>query len=416
MFKFAYHKALLPYIRIMTKEFSEFIERNQHEDVLNLKLKTRGKSYSFDIEQALVQIECRQKTRLKLKEFLQNPQLIFPDVLSSEQASHEAVAKYHASLARNDDKILDMTSGLGIDAMTFARNGAIVTACDIDKNRTDILNHNKTVLGLSSLSPVWGDSVDYLEKTEEKFDLIFIDPSRRDIRNRRLYNLHDCLPDIIEIQDLLAAGATRILIKASPMLDITRTLLDIKNVSSISAVGVKGECKEILIEIIPGKQMSALQSVVIRAIDLNPDGSILSEFTARSGSATEDIRYADVIDIKNGSYLLEPSAMIMKIAPWHQIAKIFSAKKLGKSSHLFITDELPSDFPGRVTEISHIVTNRNKSDLADLPATVISRNHPLSSDELRKQLRIKEGDKNFIYATRIGEKPVLIFSRAVQNL
>ena len=108
--------------------------------------------------------------------------------------------------------------------------------------------------------------------------------------------------------------------------------------------------------------------------------------------------------------------MIMKIAPWETICEKFSAKKIGKSSHLFISSSLPDNFPGRVTEIEKILKKQDRKSLSGFPASIISRNYPLSADEIRKSLKIKEGDNNFIYATRIEDKPIMILTKKIEFL
>lgn len=388
------------------KDLFEFVETHKDKDPYQLRLSADSSFKTVDKELAITQIECRKKYQVKFKELVANPRFLFPDPLSCEQASHSAIAHFHASLAKSESTLLDMTSGLGIDSMAFAKKGIYVLAIDIDPNRSSILKYNSEILCLKSLQVLNFDSVEYLKSSTAKFDLIFIDPSRRDDSNNRLYDLHDCQPNLFFHIELLKQRGGRILIKASPMLDISQTLRCFNDISSIKVIGIKGECKEVLIEIIP----STPNPPIIEAINLDNEGNVISKFSSSFPLINDKntILFASINEIKTGAYILEPSAMIMKIAPWSLICDNFNAKKFAQSSHLFITDKLPEEFPGRVTVIKRILAKKDRKSLVGLPATCISRNHPISSESLRKDLKLKEGDQNFIYASRVGNKPILI--------
>lgn len=397
-------------------DFKQFIAKYSAADPTELRLKAHKFSYDFDVDLAITQIECRKKSNNKLSEIISNPDFLFPDSVSSQQASHQAVAWFHSSLIDvNSEKILlDMTAGLGIDSFYFARNPIEITAVELNPLKHSILNKNISTLQIKNIKTVLGDSLEFLKSDSPDFDIIFVDPARRDENNKRLYNLRDCSPDVFTNQDLLLKKSKRILIKASPLLDISQTIKDFPNIKSIRSVGVKGECKEVLIELIKDYSSSHIQ---VEAIDLDEKDEILNRFTipdfnpSISGKIKPAI--ASLSDLSPGVFILEPSAMIMKIAPWNEICQRFNSKKLGNSSNIFISDSYPENFPGRVTKFEKIIKKSDRKTLCGLPATVVSRNYPISASQLRESFKLKEGDNNFIYATRIGEKPVLLFS---QNL
>lgn len=397
------------------KPIFDFIEANKEKNPYQMRLENASKHAAFDIDFAITQIECRKKYKSKLKEYIDNSFFLFPDALSGEQASHGSVARFHSSLTDNATTLLDMTSGLGIDSMEFAKKGLHVTAIDIEPGRSSILSHNATNLGLENIHVINEDSMEFLKNTDRKFDIIFVDPSRRGENSRRVYGLKDCVPDVYQNIELLKRKANKILIKASPMLDISQTLRDFSEISALRVIGVKGECKEVLIEIIPSISVSY---PLIEALNLDTEGNIISSFTNDPSliRQTNPISYLKSDDIREGLYLLEPSAMVMKTAPWQKICEQFSAKKFSESSHLFLTDTYPDDFPGRISFIKKIITKKDRKSLVGLPAVCISRNYPLSSDSLRKELKLKEGEDNFIYASKIGNKPLIIHSIPVQNL
>lgn len=394
------------------KDFFDFIIQNISEDPLKLTLASKKRKFPFDIDSAILQIECRNKYAQKFPLLLNHREFIFPDSLSPQQASSQAIARFHSSLIPQGSRVLDITAGLGVDAFTIATEGNRVTAIEYDTVKTGALRHNIHALGLKDFEVIEGDSIQFLKNTSQKFDIIFADPARRGKEDKRLYNLHDCSPDIIRFTSLLLEHADQVLIKASPLLDISQTIRDFPQTTSIKAVGVKGECKEILIELSNKEQN---EKITAEAINLDNQGNIISFFNTtfdKEATLIEDaqIRYANIEDLKEGKFLLEPSAMVMKLAPWSVICKEFEAMKFAPSSHLFISDKLPVNFPGRVTQIQKTIKNQDRKSLAGFPASVISRNYPLSSDRIRKNFRLKEGEDNFIYASRIADKPLMLLT------
>ncbi len=466
----------------LTKEFTTFVKRNLKENPSSLRLKHHGKAENFDVDFAITQIECRQKTKKKLKSFIANDGFIFPTQLAAEQASHEAVARYHASLIGKDDSLacvglsspfegtsptekgvslLDMTAGLGIDVMSMSRCCDHTTACELDEIKAEALIHNCEVLGLKNVEIITGDSSEWVEKSEKYFDLIFIDPARRNEDNARTYNFHDCQPDILKLQEILPSKTSRLLIKASPLLDISQTIKDIHGVKSIRAICVNGECKEVLVEAIYSQKKqnwsaneekntdSDLQAgplanenkvrghyIIKEAIDLDDEGNLISFFKYSTPYQIEQVQqqsekntesenrdenairhlsagviYAEEADIKPGSYLYEPNAAVMKFASWSELCQRFDGlKKLAPSSHLFVSEKHYAVFPGRILKIERKIEKKDRKTLKNLPVNVAVRNYPLSAVELRKQLKVKEGSDSFIYGTRLST-PLLILAK-----
>lgn len=409
-------------------EFFSFISKNSNQDPIKLRLSLYKKDSSIDMDFALTQIVCRQKSSRKLSKFIKNEKFLFPSTLSAEQATHQAVATFHSTLLGNQNgSLLDMTAGLGIDVLTMSDNTTEATAIELDPLKAEILKYNAALLGKTNLEVVNGDSAAWILGNDRIFDTIFIDPARRKEDNSRAYNFHDCLPDIVKLQDSLIYKTSRLLIKASPLLDISQTLKDIKNVTSIRVVCVQGECKEILIE--ASKPQDSLPStpILYEAIDLNEDGKIISYFgytrEKKNYNITQEVKdelinksYPLEADIKRGNYLYEPNAAVMKLAPWAELCVKFpKVKKLAQSSHLFISSELYPDFPGRILIIEKPIEKKDRKAIKGLPVNVVVRNYPLTVSELRKKLGVKEGTDLFLYGTTLS-KPLLILSRKLSNL
>lgn len=422
------------------EEYLEFIKGHEHSDVNALRLQYHGKSMPFSVDDACMQIEMRRKTAGKLPWFLHNPGFRFGTAQSAEQATNQNVALFHAFLIGRNRRVLDMTAGLGIDAMTIALRGNHVTAYELQTERVEALRHNAEILGIDELTVVQGDSVRHLQQSEEHYDWIFVDPARRDSGNNRCFLLQDSLPDVVSHQDLLLAHADNVLIKASPLLDITQTLRDFSNVRSIIILSYKNEVKEVLIHLSPGPaalspaslvsssplsfsaepegEVRSPSSPLIRAIDLAdsslafPDGAPTVRFRFIAGCPTQaPISYASSEAIAPGMYLYEAGSAMRKLQCASQIcARYTDIKSLAKDSGLFVSENLHADFPGRICTVKTILSAKQLKALKDSRCRIVSSCYPMSAADLRKKFRLKEGEDMTLYATttRDGSRMMIL--------
>lgn len=422
------------------EDYLEFIKDHEHSDVNALRLQYHGKSMPFSVDDACMQIEMRRKTAGKLPWFLHHPGFRFGTAQSAEQATNQNVALFHAFLIGRNRRVLDMTAGLGIDAMTIALRGNHVTAYELQTERVEALRHNAEILGIDELTVVQGDSVRHLQQNEEHYDWIFVDPARRDSGNNRCFLLQDSLPDVVSHQDLLLAHADNVLIKASPLLDITQTLRDFSNVRSIIILSYKNEVKEVLIHLSPGPaalshaslvsssplsfsaepegEVKSLSSPIIRAIDLAdsssafPDGAPTVRFRFIAGCPTQAaISYASSEAIAPGMYLYEAGAAMRKLQCASQICPRYTdIKSLAKDSGLFVSENLHADFPGRICTVKAILSAKQLKALKDCRCRIVSSCYPMSAADLRKKFRLKEGEDMTLYATttRDGSRMMIL--------
>lgn len=417
------------------EEYLKFIMDHAHSDVNALRLQYHGKSMPFSVDDACMQIEMRRKTAGKMPWFLHHPGFRFGTAQSAEQASNQNVALFHAFLIGHNRSVLDMTAGLGIDAMTIAMRGNRVTAYELETERVEALRHNADILGINDLTVVKGDSVLHLQQSEEHYDWIFVDPARRDSGNNRCFLLQDSLPDVVSHQDLLLAHADNVLIKASPLLDITQTLRDFSNVRSIIILSYKNEVKEVLIHLSPGPaslvsssplsfsaepegEVKLPSSPLIQAIDLAdgapafPDGAPAVRFRFIAGGATQAaISYATSEAIAPGMYLYEAGAAMRKLQCASQIcARYTDIKSMAKDSGLFVSETLHADFPGRICTVKAILSAKQLKALKDSRCRIVSSCYPMSAADLRKKFRLKEGEDMTLYATttRYGSRIMIL--------
>lgn len=416
------------------EEYLKFITDNEHSDVNALRLQYHGKSMPFSVDDACMQIEMRRKTAGKLPWFLHHPGFRFGTAQSAEQASNQNVALFHAFLIGHSRSVLDMTAGLGIDAMTIAMRGNRVTAYELETERVEALRHNADILGIDELTVVKGDSVLHLQQSEEHYDWIFVDPARRDSGNNRCFLLQDSLPDVVSHQDLLLTHAYNVLIKASPLLDITQTLRDFNCVRSIIILSYKNEVKEVLIHLSLGSaslgsaslgpaslvssspisfsaepegEVKLPSSPLIQAIDLAdgtpafPAGAPAVRFRFIADCALQaPISYAPSEAIAPGMYLYEAGAAMRKLQCASQIcARYTDIKSMAKDSGLFVSETLHADFPGRICTVKAILSAKQLKALKDSRCRVVSSCYPMSAADLRKKFRLKEGEDMTLYAT-----------------
>ncbi len=400
----------------------DFIEKHLKDDVCQLALQ----KFPDDVDKMLVlnQIEARQLLSKKVPSWASNPDLLFPRHLSIEQCSSELTAKYKASIISGGDTFVDLTGGLGIDSYFLSEKFKTSYYVENQKELCDLAEHNFQVLG-RKITVVNSDAESFLNDLTSRRDnacvVLYIDPARRDVYNRKMVSLHDCSPDVIELQRNIFQNHVetrfiasqkmvhQILIKVSPMSDISLITNELQNISEIHIVSVKNECKEILIKIEPGFD----EAIKYFCVDLNPvetHGRASLQYT-ENDEKTAIPSFSSTV--KN--YLYEPNASLMKSGAFKLISQRFAIEKLHVNSHLYTSDNLISDFPGRIFEVVGFAPFNKKikkellNDITE--ASVATRNFPLSANELRKNLNLKESDKNFVFGTTlIGEKKVVILA------
>lgn len=400
------------YISDLKGDFYRFVNEHESEDVANLKLKYSSAKLEFPLDFALTQIALRSKNRNKLKSFIANQKFIFPNAISSEQSSDELVASYNASTVGSGMKVLDMTAGLGIDSLSMVLAGNHVTSIELDSAKCEALQHNSQLfVNPDYHTIICGDSLAYAKEVIDSsipgsysFDVVYIDPARRDNSNKRTYSFSDCQPDIIANMDLLLALAPKILVKASPLLDISQVFSEIKNLSSLHIVSARGECKELLLEI-----AHDADSKTVKIVELD------SSRTPTTLQFTEDEihdTHAPIIDDNSlvaGYYLYEPNPGLMKVTAYGALCKKFpNLKKVSPNTSLYVSENLIKDFPGRILRIEKILDKKDVKSLKGERINVSVRNYPISAQELSKKIKNKEGDNRFLYAFRAYSSAVPI--------
>lgn len=390
-------------------ELFEFIKKNSGSDPRALSLALHDKDLGFPLPLAITQIECRRKCIRKLAEFLKCERFLFPDTQVAEQATHQCVAAYHAMLTGSGHRIIDMTAGLGIDAMTLARCGNAVTAIEMESDRVAALRHNTKELAVPDIEVIWDDSIGWLKKHPDlRFDILFVDPARRDSADRRTFLFRDCRPDIVTEIDMLRRCARRIMVKASPILDIERMVSELPGMTEVHVVCVNGECKEVLGVI---DTENPCDDYMIHAVDLHdkPDASVsvISEWRMARGQAGAGAPPAGTDDMAPGYWLYDPNAAIHKLNCQRELCRRFDGlRRVSPNTDLYVSRTRQPGFPGREFRIVRNIDRREAKRLGGERREVMTRNYVTGADELRRRLKVISGGNLYITGCRWGDKAV----------
>ena len=424
----------------MNQATIDFIRQHQEDDVRLLAF--LGSKYpEVDMPFALDQIRGRKMARTKLPRWAGIEDIIYPPHISMEQCSSETTAMYKAELAarllniqsrktpnpenEENSKIcefptesavgskfaknegtcdfheeidfVDLTGGFGVDfSYIVARLGVKAMYVERQAHLCEAAKENFERLGVENAEVKNGDGVEVLHSLSH-LSLLFIDPARRDDAGNKVVSLQDCTPDVTQLQDEMLEKADFIIIKLSPMLDWHRAVSELKHVREVHIVSTGNECKELLLVLSSKSEENA--SLKVYCVN---DNQVMSY------PEDDDSVVSIASDASSIAYLYEPNASLMKAGCFGVISSQYGAKMLAKNSHLFVSQEPISDFPGRSFRIK-AVSSFNKKELKRhlsgiTKANIATRNFPLSVAELRKRLKLKDGGEIYIFATTLSDE------------
>lgn len=388
---------------ILDKKIQEYINKNIGISISKLALQ---KNPFPDVEwiSILNQIEAKTKAKEKLPTWFSTEDIIYPAKISIEQTSSEKTAHYKSALI-DGESIIDLTGGLGVDDYFFSKKFKTVIHCEINRELSDIVKHNFEQLQVENCTFYADDSTNVLNSSSEKWDWIYVDPSRRNDAKGKVFMLKDCLPNVPEYLDFYLQKANSILIKTAPLLDISAGLSELKYVKNIHIIALEGEVKELLFEI----EKNYSGSISIKAANLLKDKIESFEFVL------EDEIELPVYHLPQ-KYIYEPNSAIMKSGGFDQVGTSFKISKLHKHSHLYTSENLIS-FPGRVFEIEKTISyskNDMKSNLENQQANVTTRNFPDTVENIRKKWKIKSGgDIYSFFTTDKNDNKIVLICRKI---
>ena len=441
----------------MNQATQDFIRQHQDDDVRQLAF--LGSKYpEVDMPFALDQIRGRKMARVKLPRWASLEGIIYPPHISMEQCSSESTALYKAELAarllglpasssgtemkaENEIEFVDLTGGFGVDfSYIAARLGVKSMYVERQAHLCEAAKENFGRLGLKNAIVKNGDGIEVLHsfhpkkkdaasaddslgiiydqplsllKTKLGLKLIFIDPARRDDAGNKVVSLKDCTPDVTVLQEEMLSKADYVIIKLSPMLDWHRAISELSHVREVHIISVNNECKELLLVLsarnLGDMEASSADGEVKHAENLriycvnDAQSFVCDELDMESSP----VRIAPPV-LEEMQYLYEPNASLMKAGCFGVLSDRYDARMLSKNSHLFVSREPISVFPGRSFRII-AVSSFNKKELKRhlsgiTKANIAARNFPLSVAELRKRLKLKDGGETYIFATTLSDE------------
>lgn len=383
----------------------QFIRNNLTADVRTLALGTHPDG--VDKQYALTQISGWQAARLKVPLWAATEDIVYPKHLSLEQCTSQYIAQYKESFIEDmlgsGFKMADITGGMGVDCFFISRSASKVYYNEMSAELCDCARANFKALGRPEIEINCGTAEDYIASlTPDSLDLIYLDPARRGDAGRKLVSISDCQPDTVALQDDLLRISAYVMVKLSPMLDVSKALTELHNVSHVFIIGLEGECKEITLLM----QRDFDAEPVITAVDIKADGTPESAVSsAKSADNALPLPIADPQQLQPDTFISEPSAPYMKSALFRTIAACTGTTLLHPDTHLFWSKEKPESFPGRSFQIVGIIPfdKRSLSALVKTQANLSVRNFPESAPALQQRLKLRDGGPRYLIATTLSD-------------
>lgn len=387
---------------ILQSEVQDYINQNLKTDPTTLILKGVP-FHKVRATEVVEQIEAKGRCKKKLPTWFQQSNIYYPNKLNIEQTSSELTAEYKSHLI-SGKTLIDLTGGFGVDAYYFGKIFQQVTHCELDADLSGIVKHNFETLKANNINMIAEDGLSYLKSSSKDYDWIYVDPSRRHDSKGKVFFLKDCLPNIPEHLELLWSHSKNVLIKTSPLLDITIGLNELEYVKTIHIVAVNNEVKELLWILEHGFS----GNIKIKTINLKNNGNEHFDFFMEDETQVETV-YSEPL-----SYLYEPNSAIMKSGGFNSVIEAFRVKKLHKHSHLYTCETL-IEFPGRAFIILKSIPYNKKQikALSIQNANITTRNFPDTVQNIRKSFKIKDGGNDYLFFTTDvrNEKIVLVCAK-----
>jgi len=386
---------------LLSDDVQAFIRQNINADINQLLLK-KSPFPKVSIQEIVQQIKGR-KTAQKKFPFLMEDHLVFPPNLNLEQASSQSTAEYKSKNLVGKS-FLDLTAGFGIDAYFLSQNFEEVTLVEQNSDLIKIVEHNWKVLNQKA-NFINQNLEEYIESLREpktdtytKFDVIYLDPARRDQNNKKKFLLEDLSPNLLEIEEKLRAISDKIIVKLSPLIDISYLVSELKNINEIKIIAVRNEVKELVLIMENKEKREKSRDTKITCVNLESDEPEFSFFINEEKNASSKFS-------ESSNFLYIPNNSILKAGAFNIISEKFGLKKLHPNTHFYTSENKIENFPGRVLKVEKIDgKNLKKNDQFN----IVSKNYPLKPDEIKKKYKLKDGgDHYLIFTQSINEKVIL---------
>ena len=372
---------------LLQPELRQAIEENIDRDPLQVAL-DRGIVHAREVAS---QVKYLQRARTKLPR-LYEARAIIPQ-RAFEQSSSEECA---AAKRMRGSRLLDLTCGLGMDAVAMADRFERVVAVERDEVLADVVRENLHRMGVENVEVVTASAEEYVSSCEEHFDWVYADPDRRTAEGKRVVRLEDCSPDMVALYPALGRITERVAIKNSPLFDVEEAFRLFGD-CTVEVLSLSGECKEVNIYIDGGGARIVAEAVgrerVEYAREEVVDSPCEGEFEA------EEYRYLIVPDVA-----LQKARLVQHTL--RGMADVWSNNSFG------FAREKVEGILGRVEEIERIEKfdpKALKRELRGVGVDILVREFPMSVDQVRQRTGMRSGAQRRIALTRIKGQAYTIF-------
>lgn len=380
--------------KFLRTEVQDFLKKELHSDLIPLLLK---KSPFADISmQELVQQIKGQQVAEKKFPFLLKEGIVFPPQLNLEQSSSVATAQYKANLLKGE-RFLDLTTGFGIDAYFLSENFPNITLVEQNEVLQQIVQHNWQLLGRKATFFA-GTLEQFLKKNRAHFDVIYLDPARRSADKKKVFLLQDLSPNLLLVQEELLKISDHLLVKLSPMIDVSYLVSVLKNISRIDIIAVKNEVKEILVH---QSLKIEKKKIWLHCVNLQTEQPAFSY-------DLDDAETALAVYSEPEKYLYIPNNAILKSGSFNLVSQKFNLSKLHPNTHLYTSGDYQADFPGRILQVKEISSKEIKKGGQ---MNIISKNYPLTTAQIEKKYKLKQGGNQYLIFTQTQKAKVILQSR-----
>ena len=328
-------------------EVKEFIRENVNADPNKLILNPPA-SFRANIKEIASQILSRQKAKGKLESWASNFDIIMPPPLSIEQASSDTTSQYKRNLI-GGKHLVDLTGGMGIDCFSLSESFERTSYVERDPDLCEVFRHNSKV-HKRKIDLINSTAEDYLKhhSLDTQNVIAYIDPARRDQSKKRVFRIADCSPNLTELMPALSKKTSQVLVKYSPLLDVSSLIKSIDHIKELYVVSVKNDCKELLLLI----DFSFKGESQIKCINLETDQQAFS-FSMKEEHSASPV-YGNY-----KQFIYEPNSSIMKAGAFNKVAEIFNVSKLANNTHLYTSNEIIESFPGRIYQVIDTVNKKS---------------------------------------------------------
>jgi 16S rRNA G966 N2-methylase RsmD len=396
----------------MTEEIRNFIMRHERDDIPSLLLKYKT---ILDYPATFVanQINGRRSAKEKLPTWYENTGIVYPPQASLEQCSSEATAKFKCDVInrangegnrRVAQTIADLTGGFGVDSFFFSQIFKRVYHVEPNQELLQLAKESHEQLGVKNIIHVQSTAEQFLAQTNQKLDWVYLDPSRKS-NGKKVFRLTESHPNVVKLLTEIFFRTENILVKTSPLLDLKEGIRQLSQTKSIHVVSVGNECKEILIHL----TMTHTDDPDIYCVNLTDKIQVPFWFRFLEEAETEST-FSEPLD-----FIYEPNSSILKAGAFKKIGKAYGLSKISVNTHFYTSSKCQPDFPGRIFKVISPFVPTERAVQARPYFNIVSRNHPLRADEIKKKFKLMDGGENYLLAFSGRQKKYMLVAERISS-